>query len=141
MPQRTISIEHNGVQYSGEVMRIKATSLGWEDHGILTAFLHCEFPGGGIGVGGFCLDTPKKDSEGHHLGREGTAYGLDHVMQLMRTVGVSTWEDLVGKDVIVLHEGTGSSLGRMSKGIAGLLNDRVMILSEHAAQWHEAVTP
>jgi hypothetical protein len=36
---RTITIEHNGTTYYGEIMRIKSTSLGWEDHGNATLAL------------------------------------------------------------------------------------------------------
>jgi hypothetical protein len=49
---------------------------------------------------------------------------------------------LTGASVIVLFEGR-SALGAMSKGIAGLHNDKVLILQEHAAEWRDsaAVTP
>ena len=40
--------------------RITRTTLGVEDHGILTAFLHLEGDGWGIGFGGYALDEPRK---------------------------------------------------------------------------------
>lgn len=134
---RSITVEHDGVVYGGQMATIKSTALGLEDHGIVTAFLHCEWPGGGIGVGGFGLDAPVKDADGKFLGREGTAYGLDHIMRLAQTVGVDRWEQLPGKHVIVLFKNAGGSwLGSTSVGIAHPTDDkRVLILKEHAELW------
>lgn len=129
---RTISVDHNGTTYAGEVMRIKSTMLGTEDHGIVTAYLHCEVNGSSVGVGGYSLDTPVESDRS--FAREGTAYGLDHLLRIMETVGVSRWEALPGKDVIVLSEGSGG-WGSMAVGIANLLDSKVLIFSEHLAEW------
>jgi hypothetical protein len=128
---KTITIEHNGKTYYGQAAKIDSTHLGSEDHGITTAFLHCSWKGGAVGVGGFCLDvsTGKPDYK-----RRGTAYGLDHILRLMETVGVNRWEDLPGKQVIVLFQ-TENHLGSTSAGIANVLNDEVLILKEHAEHW------
>ena len=134
--KRTLTIEHNGETYYGHIAKIESTMLGVEDHGIATAYLHLKWDGSGIGVGGFCLDTPVKDADGKHSHREGTGYGMDHIMQMVRTVGVSTWEKLKGADVIVLFK-TASSWGSTASGIAGLHNGKVLILKEHADQWRE----
>lgn len=128
-----VTVEHNGKTYAGQIMQIESTHLGVEDHGIVTAFLHCRTEGQGIGVGGFGLDRPVK-VDGKFSHREGTGYGLDHIVQLVRTVGASSWEDCVGKHVIVLYEGYAGP-GGMSAGIAGVTNGRVMVLKEHADQW------
>ena len=128
-----ITVEHNGVTYTGRIGRIKSTSLGFEDHGILSAMLHFEWDGGGIGVGGFYLDMPK-DRAGRDYTRTGTAYGLDHIMRLMETVGVNKWENLPGNDAIVLFSGNGG-WGTVSVGIAGLSNGQVFILKDHAKEW------
>jgi hypothetical protein len=133
MANRTITVDHNGKTFGGEIMRIESTHLGWEDHGILTAQLHCKGDGSGIGVGGYCLDVTTGPPD---YKRAGTAYGLDHLMRIMETVGVSSWEKLPGQQVIVLFEGVGSSLGRQSVGIAGMLNSEVLVLKEHAEGWH-----
>lgn len=133
MTDRTLTIEHNGTTYYGHIAKIKSTHLGLEDHGIATAYLHCEWDGAGIGVGGYGLDAPvERDGKFSH--REGTGYGLDHLMALVRTVGVESWEKLAGANVIVLFK-TKSSLGSTAAGIAGLHNNRVLILKEHAEQW------
>lgn len=140
---RKISITHNGVDYSGEIMQVESTHLGVEDHGIVTAYLHCKNGSSGIGVGGFCLDAPVTDDDGKFLRREGTAYGLDHLMQFVRTVGVSSWEAIKGEHVIVLYAGR-AGLGGMSVGIASLTGDRVFILKAHSEAWqdreHKAVS-
>ncbi len=134
MTSPSITVEHNGKTYAGQIMRIKATVLGREDHGIATAYLHCEAEGSGIGVGGYGLDAPKRDDDGKFVGRVGTAYGMDHIFAILRTVGVGEWEKLPGQHVIVLYEGK-SLLGNVSVGIASLTGDRVLILKEHAAAW------
>lgn len=136
MSNPKITVEHEGVTYSGQIGRIQSTSLGYEDHGILSAMLHFKWDGGGIGVGGFCLDEPK-DRDARDYSRTGTAYGLDHIMRLIETVGVSSWEKLTGKDAIVLFEGQGG-LGLMSVGIAGLSNGKVLILKSHAEEWRDS---
>jgi hypothetical protein len=140
MSTRTITVEHDGKTYSGQLARIDSTSFGSQDHGIVSAWLHCSWKSGGIGVGGFCLDTPKpKDQRaaGDYT-RLGTAYGLDHLMQIMATVGVETWEKLPGQQVIVLFEDGRDGWGSTSVGIAGVLNDKVLILKQHADSWREA---
>ena len=129
MAERKLTIEHNGVTYTGYLATIKSTSLGWEDHGILTAFLHCEWPSSGVGVGGYGLDKFVERGQP----RRGTAYGLDHIMRILETVGVNSWEKLPGKNVIVLFEGSGYS--GSSVGIANALDDKILILKEHSAEW------
>lgn len=135
---RTITVEHNGKTYAGTVMRIESTRLGIQDHGIVTASLSMKAGSTGVNVGGYCLDAPVKDAAGRFLRREGTGYGLDYVMQVLHTVGVDTWEQLKGREVIVLWSGNGG-LGQMSLGIAHLTDEsRVLILSEHAENWKAA---
>ena len=133
MSERTITVEHNGTTYYGHLAKIDSTSLGYESHGILSAHLHTSWQGGGVSVGGYCLDHPK-DREGRDYSRVGTAYGLDHIIRIIETVGVEKWEELKGSSVIVLFESK-HSLGSMSKGIAGVHNDKVLILKEHADEW------
>lgn len=134
---RHILIEHNGKKYTGHIATIESTSLGYESHGILTAMLHCKWRSGGVGVGGFFLDQPK-NKDARDYTRVGTAYGLDHIIRIIETVGVDCWEDLKGSSVLVLFEGENvSGLGSMSRGIAGLHNDKVLILQEHADEWRD----
>lgn len=128
---RTITIEHNGATYYGQIARIESTHLGTEDHGILTAYLHCSGDGWGIGVGGYGLDAYDPEQKK----RVPTAYGLDHIVQLARTAGVPKWEDLPGTDVIVLFKSK-SALGGTAAGIAHISDEKkVLILKDHAAVW------
>lgn len=136
---REIAIQHNDVEYGGQIGTIRSTSLGYESHGILTASLTIEWTGGGVSVGGFCLDEPR-DREVRDYTRRGTAYGLDHIIRIIETVGVENWEALKGQQVIVLFEGR-SALGSMSVGIASTTDEsRVLVLKEHAAAWRAEAT-
>lgn len=140
-----INVEHNGLSYPGEVMKIESTTLGLEDHGVWVAYLHCSGAGTGVGVGGYVLDTKPIDnplSTERTGSRGGSAYGMDHIMRLVQTVGVDKWEDLVGQSVIVLFEPNADDsvgfLGSSSVGIANILTGRVFLLKEHAEEWAEA---
>jgi hypothetical protein len=136
MMSRSIVIEHNAVEYGGQVGTITSTALGYQDHGILTASLTVEWKGGGVSVGGYCLDQPK-DRDARDYSRRGTAYGLDHLIRILETVGVDRWEELKGKQVIVLFEGR-DWLGAQSVGIAHATDEsKVLVLREHADAWRE----
>lgn len=128
-------IGHNGVEYTAHVATIERTHLGTEDHGIVTAYLHLKWGSSGIGVGGMCLDAPEFEGDGgKFLRRIGTAYGLDHLMQLMATVGVDSWEKLPGKRVFVLFPNN-ESWGSIASGIANIDTGKAFILKEHAEEW------
>lgn len=81
---RTTTVEHGGTTYYGRVAAITSTHLGEEDHGILSAYLTCQGDGWSISVGGYALDTYDRERDR----RIPTAYGLDHLVQIMRAVGV-----------------------------------------------------
>lgn len=133
---RQIAVEHGGNTLYGKVATIKRTTLGVEDHGILTATLHVQGDGWGVGVGGYSLDEPKRDEDGKFLGRVPTAYGFDHVVKIMTTVGVDSWEELVGREVIVLFS-TPDGWGSQSIGIAHISDERrVLVFAEHAESWN-----
>jgi hypothetical protein len=90
--------------------RIKSTTLGYEDHGILTCFLHLEQRGTNQGFGGYRLDAPKgKDS----------IYGTFWITRILETVGASSWEELAGKHVRVAGEDYGSI-----EGIGHIIEDK-----------------
>ena len=133
MLNRTITVEHGGVSYGGEVMKIKSTSLGIEDHGIFSFHLHCEAKGSGVGVGGIGMDEPHHDDDGKFVGRRGTAFGMDLIAEVLKTAGVGSWEKLPGTSIVVLYAGSSRTyLGSMSVGFASLLGDEVLIFSEFA---------
>lgn len=132
---RTLIIQDGDSEYGGQIGTIKSTRLGYEDHGILTADIVVEWPGGGVSVGGYCLDQNDKDSG--DWSRKGTAYGLDHIIRILEVVGVQKWESLVGQKVIVLFNGT-SSWGAQSVGLAHATDEKkVLVLKEHADYWRE----
>ena len=62
--------------------RIKSTSLGREDHGIMTCYLHLDYGGSGQGFGGYVM------GEG--------AYGVNFITGILDTLEVSSWEKLPG---------------------------------------------
>jgi hypothetical protein len=73
---------------------IKSVSLGIEDHGFLTAYLHLDYGGTEQGFGGYCLSAP------------GANYGAEFIRQCLEVVGVREWEDLPGSTVRVKSEHT-----------------------------------
>lgn len=131
-----VTIEHNGTTLYGQIAKIDSTTLGIEDHGIMTAMLNCSWHGGGIGVGGYTLDTPRRDEDEKFIGRFGSGFGMDHLMRVLETAGVDRWEKLPGAEIIILFE-SANSWGSTAVGFASLLDDKVLIFREHADQWEE----
>lgn len=74
---------------------IESTFFGTEDHGIFTAWLTLSYGGSGQGFGGYRLDGPIQQN-GRLKGRVGTAYGMQFVMEILRVLGVESWEKLKG---------------------------------------------
>lgn len=83
---------------------IKSVSISNEDHGCLTAWLHCEWDGAGCGFGGYMLG--KRDENNV----EGKGYCAEFLNRCMKTVGQDRWEDLKGKPLRILHEGIGGNI-------------------------------
>ena len=77
--------------------KIIDTMLGIEDHGILTCMLTLDYGGSAQGFGGWELDNFSKE-----FGRRiGTAFGMEFINLLLRTLEVSSWEELIGTHVRV----------------------------------------
>jgi hypothetical protein len=89
--------------------RITSTMLGYEDHGILTIMLHVEMDGSGIGYGGYSLDEYDKKQEK----RMGTAYGLDCIIGILKTLDIDKWEKIPGTYIRIEHEGWGGKATRI----------------------------
>jgi hypothetical protein len=135
-----ITVPYDGIDYSGEVMRITKTALGGSnDHGLFDASLSLSGDGTGVSFGGYCLDArPAKDAEGNRSGeRRPTAYGMDFIVQIMKVCEVSIWEDLVGKTILTLWDSEGH-WGQSIKGIANLHGTKVFVPKLHYAQWQAA---
>ena len=64
---------------------IKKTFLGIEDHGVFTAIISLNYGGSEQGFGQHDL-TYK-------------AYGITYLRKILETVGVDSWEELVGKPI------------------------------------------
>lgn len=132
MSERSITVTHNGIDYVASVAKVEYTRLGAEDHGIFTASIGFVSGAWHQSMGDYCLDEPLRDADGSFLRREGTAYGLDHVMRLLWVFGVSKWEDVKGQSALVLRT---EPFGFI-KGVANLHDeDRVFIPTEHADEW------
>jgi hypothetical protein len=82
------------------IAKIESTSLGTEDHGIFTCWLHVNYGGSGQGIGGYSLDGPSGDG----YGRVGSAEGMNFIMRLMDACGVDDWKKLPGRTVYVLKD-------------------------------------
>jgi len=89
--------------------QIKRTTLGYEDHGILTCWLYLEQSGSGQGFGGYRLYAPKGNS----------IYTDMWVKRILEVVGVREWESLPGKYVRV----EGEEFGKI-EGIGNILEDK-----------------
>lgn len=86
--EEQIVIKIDGVTYYGKPARVERTSLGYEDHGIPTAWLHCAGAGWGQGAGGFALGGP---------------FTHAYVFGVIDALGVSTWEAVKGTKLMLLY--------------------------------------
>lgn len=81
-----------------ENARIERTTLGVDvDHHILTAYVHLKFGHGSQGFGGFEFGSAGKPAS--------FPAGLEFIRQVLRVVGVTTWEELPGKYLRVERDG------------------------------------
>lgn len=60
---------------------------------------------------------------------------MDHVLQIIRTVGAESWEGLKGRTMLTLFK-EGDEHGR-AVGIASLNGHHVLIFDEHLAEYRE----
>lgn len=79
---------------------VESTTLGIEDHGIFTAWLHLTFDGSGQGFGGYALDGVAEGADE----RPGTAFGCDFILSILRTLQVESWEKLPGTPLRVRRD-------------------------------------
>jgi hypothetical protein len=90
--------------------KITSTFLGNEDHGIPTFFLHLDYGGSAQGFGGYDLRF----------------FGYSILAEIMKTVGVESWEKLPGK-----HLRADTDWGKVHR-IGNLLRDEWLDPSELA---------
>jgi len=77
--------------------KIDGTFLGVEDHGIFTFYLYLSYGGAGQGAGGYGLDSYDEKTNK----RVGYKRGIQLIMEILKVVGVNTWEELKGKHIRV----------------------------------------
>lgn len=79
---------------------IKSTTLGYEDHNIMTVWLHLDFGGTGQSFGGYALDeyVKAKDTRIPHVSFAAWVKGI------IDAVGVRNWEELKDKHIRVERE-------------------------------------
>ena len=81
-----------------ENAKIASTTLGFEDHGLLTFFLHLSGDGWGVGWGGHCIEGP---------------WASKIVRAVLQMLQVSTWEEVSGQFVRVETAGAGHRVTRI----------------------------
>ena len=82
--------------------KIRSTTIGIEDHGIMTVNIELDYGDVFQGFGGYGLDAYDKKSKKRipHI-------ALSHfITRVMEVVGVNKWEDLKGKIIRVKAEST-----------------------------------
>jgi hypothetical protein len=87
-------------EYTQEIAKIERTTLGYEDHGICTVFLHLSFGSSGQGAGGYALDEYDPSVKR----RIGTAYGMEFIIRTLRACGVDEWSKLKGLTIYALRK-------------------------------------
>lgn len=101
-----------------EIKNAKITSadLSMKDHGILCLQLTLEGNGWGVVFGGYVL------GKGYVGAKEfsGSSKGIEEIMRIMDTVGVSCFKELEGKYIRVELNGWGSSV----KKIGHIIEDK-----------------
>ena len=86
-------------ELDAEIAKIESTFLGYEDHGILTAYIQFQMGSSGQSAGGLMFSwRPKGEKE------QFAEAGMAFVSGVLRGCGVIQWEKLVGRTVFVLRE-------------------------------------
>jgi hypothetical protein len=110
------------------ICNAKITSTRIEfNHGCAVAWVMLDYGGSGQGFGGSILDD-KPEETGKE--RKATAWGMDYIFSIIRTVGVEKWEDLPGKHVRV--ERTTEGFDGLITGIGNIIEDKWFRPSELA---------
>lgn len=113
------------MKYNKNLAKISKATLSME-RGILSFWIFVEYEeGGGQGVGGIALDSPKKESQSlwkkKFIKRQGSAYGCEVIRRLLVALGVNDFSEMKGRNIWVL--GTGEGFDFKPIGIQKLRND------------------
>lgn len=102
--------------YTIENAKITSVDLSMEDHDVLTLNMALNGKGWGCVYGGYILGKG-------YLGAkkfEGNIKGIEYIMRIMDTVGISRFQDLKGKYIRVATKGWGSII----KIIGNVIEDK-----------------
>jgi len=105
--------------------KIGYTTLGVEDHGIMTFMIGMEWDGSGQGMGGYALDSWSKEQDK----RVGHADSIMMIRDIIETVGVDSWEKLKGQYVRIVRES--DSWSARIIGIGHIVEDKWCFLSDY----------
>jgi hypothetical protein len=83
-----------------EIAKVESTFLGYEDHGILTAYIQLSGGSWGQSAGGLMFSWRPRGGEGEQFSEAGMAF----VSGVLRACGVDTWEKVKGRTVFALRE-------------------------------------
>jgi hypothetical protein len=86
---------------------IEKVSLTNDDHGLLSAWLHLSYGGGGQGFGGYALYLPKDFT--HSKDKHGDICG-HFIWRCLEVGGVTEWSSLVGKTIRVRKDNEWGSI-------------------------------
>ena len=106
---------------------ITNTTLGVEDHSLMSFMLTVDFGGYSQGVGGYRLDEWNKIEKRC----KGTAMGLDMVIQILDVLGVGSWEKLQGTVIRVQYDDDGTT----PLGIGHFVKDKWLNFSDFTKSW------
>jgi hypothetical protein len=89
------------MELTEKIAKVRSTQLGYEDHGIFTAYIELDFGGSGQSAGGYMLDFYNQEEKR----REGRKEGVEFIAGVLAACGVRTWEEVKGRTIIALVEG------------------------------------
>lgn len=96
---------------------IESTTLGREDRDILTFFINIRFENSTcVGVGGYCLDEYDPKTKTRIFKPE----SMEVISEILRVVGVDSWEKLPGKYIRFEDNGWGSTVTK----IGNIIDDK-----------------
>lgn len=119
------------------IAKVESTMIGYEDHGILTAYVFLDFGGSSQGAGGYGFDEYDEATGGRVVA---SGFGLDWIASAIRAAGVDSWEKVKGRTLFALVEGDGG-WGQKIVGLAPLpteKGDRFMFDDVRARHFPEA---
>lgn len=104
------TVGKNGRDLKVENGRIKSVSISNEDHGCLTAWLHCEMSGSGCRFGGYSLGSATGKENLKETKANWAAFFITRCIETVIGGGYGKWEDLTGEPCRVMMEGLGGGI-------------------------------